>query len=341
MCSQARTATSKASLQDKVQFLRQPGVYPERTSSVEVRETHLSYVFLTSDSAYKMKKPLAHALADLRTLEGRGANCQAEVQLNRRLAPDVYLGITALTQSASGALSLGGEGEVVEWLVRMRRLPSEAMLDQLIVKGRLRSTDVVAVAERLGEFFSAQPGVDLSAEDYVAQLRHQLELSVQMLARREFGLSSATLGAVAAAVRRYLDEGTELAARARRIVEGHGDLRPEHVCVVTPPVVIDCLEFSRELRLLDPFDEIAFLGLECARLGADWVGPLLRHSLEAILQDVPPPRLERFYTALRACVRARLAAAHLLEPTPSSSRDWLAVARDYLARAQRLGSALA
>lgn len=335
-------APTEVSLHDKVRFLSQPAAYTEPVARVGVHETHMSYVFLTPTQVYKMKKPVAHQFADLRTLEDRCANCHAEVHLNRRLAADVYLGVVALAQGADGELCLGGSGRVVEWLVHMRRLPADAMLDYLIRHDRLRTADVIAVANRLGEFFASQPGVDLSGERYRAQLRQQLELSVQLLGRPEFGLSAATVTALGDALNRYLDDGSELDARvhARRIVEGHGDLRPEHVCLLTPPVVIDCLEFNRDLRLLDPFDEIAFLGLECARLGAAWAGPLLQESIQALLHDFPPPRLSAFYTALRACVRARLAVAHLLDSAPSRAQEWLPLARDYLARAQRACAAL-
>ena len=343
MAAGSGAGVTAVTLRDKVHFLSQPGAYPEQAAHVEVRETHLSYVFLTPARVYKMKKPIAHELVDLRTLDGREANCRAEVRLNRRLAPDVYLGIVALTRSDSGELMLDGKGALVEWLVCMQRLPAGAMLDHLIARDRLQPTDVAALAKRLGGFFAAQPGVDLDVDRHNAQLRDQVEASRCLLARSEFALPAASLSRVHGALSRYLDDGADLAARVRAgcIIEGHGDLRPEHVFLLTPPVVIDCLEFSRDLRLLDPFDEIAFLGLECARLGAPWVGPLLRQSIEAILQDHPPQRLHAFYTALRACVRARLALAHLQEPAPRRAHEWLPLARDYLTRAEHACAALA
>jgi aminoglycoside phosphotransferase family enzyme len=337
-----RSSAQPVTLADKVRFLNRPESYPENPAAVELRETHMSYVFLTPTQAFKMKKPIANGWVDLRTLEARDANSRSEVQLNRRLAPNVYLGVVALTESGSGSLALGGEGRVVEWLVHMHRLPATAMLDHLILHGLLRPADIEAVAGRLGDFFAAQASVEVGIDRYIGQLRQQLETSMKLLARPQFGLPDATVQTVHVALVRFIDDGTDLAARvqAHRIVDGHGDLRPEHVCVRVPPVVIDCLEFSRELRLLDPFDEIAFLALECARLGAPWVGPMLRQSVQARLDDHPPARLIAFYTALRACIRARLAMAHLLEPEPRTPSRWLPLARDYLARAEREGAAL-
>ena len=251
------------------------------------------------------------------------------MELNRRLAGDVYRGLAIVTHSANGELAIDGEGRVVDWLVRMRRLPAEYMLDWLVEHERLRPADVAVVAQRLGDFFAAQPAVALAVGRYRLLLRQQLDLSRAMLARPGFGLPPQQIDAVHSTLGRYLEDGADLAARVRtgRIVEGHGDLRPEHICLGTPPVIIDCLEFSRDLRLLDPFDEFAFLGLECARLGAPWVAPLLLEALAARLDDRPPVRLWHFYTALRACVRARLALAHLLEPAPSRPHLWIPRAR--------------
>jgi len=337
MAPDAHAAQAQVSLHEKLEFLSRPAAYPERPACVEVRETHLSYVFLTPTGAYKMKKPVAHEYADLRSLEGRHANCRAEVQLNRRLAPEVYLGLVALTQEENAALAFGGSGTVVEWLVSMQRLPAELMLDDRLRRGLLRPGDIVELAQRLGAFYGEQSSVELRIDRYLALLRHQLDASRQLLERPEFALPPAELAGIFRALGRYLDDGRELAARlaAGRIIEGHGDLRPEHVCLSTPPVIIDCLEFSRDLRLLDPFDEIAFLGLECARMNAPWVGPLLQRSMEAILNDRPGARLCAFYTGLRACVRARLSLAHLQEVVVRSPDEWLPRAREYLEHAAR------
>ena len=117
---------------------------------------------------------------------------------------------------------------------------------------------------------------------------------------------------------------------AGRIVEGHGDLRPEHIYLGDPPAAIDCLEFSRRLRLLDPFEELAFLGMECAVLGAAWVGALLVARCAARLSDPIPDRVVAFYAAFRAAMRARQALTHLLDPTPREPAKWQPLARRYI-----------
>jgi aminoglycoside phosphotransferase family enzyme len=329
-------ADSAADLARKVAFLLRPDSHAGPPAAVEHTETHMSHVFLAAADVYKLKKPLANTYQDLRPLAAREANCRTEVTLNRRLAPDVYFGVVPLLQHDDGTLALSGAGTTVDWLVHMRRLPADRMLDRLIVEGRLNEADVDAVGRRLARFFAEQAPVEIDVDGYVGQLREQLGFSLRLLADARFDLPREQLAGIERTLVAYLDDGAELAARvrARRIVEGHGDLRPEHVCLLDPPVVIDCLEFYRPLRLVDPFEEIAFLGLECARLGAPWVGARLQACIVERLDDHPPPRLVPFHTAVRACIRARLAAAHLLEPQPRTPARWVPLARDYLARAE-------
>jgi aminoglycoside phosphotransferase family enzyme len=116
----------------------------------------------------------------------------------------------------------------------------------------------------------------------------------------------------------------------RHIVDGHGDLRPEHIFLGDPVRIIDCLEFNPRLRTVDPFDEIAFLSLECERLGAPWVGRYIKRRAEHGLSDGLSEALFLFYRCHRATLRARLAIAHLLEPNPRTPEKWPRLARLYL-----------
>jgi uncharacterized protein len=133
------------------------------------------------------------------------------------------------------------------------------------------------------------------------------------------------------------DHAARLRSRADggHIVEGHGDLRPEHVCLLDPPVVIDALEFNAAFRQVDPLDETAFLGMECEVAGAAWIGPRLMGRVASALQVEQAAPLVAWYTAFRALLRARLAAAHLLEPQPRRADHWLPLARRYVALALR------
>ena len=119
-----------------------------------------------------------------------------------------------------------------------------------------------------------------------------------------------------------------------RVVDGHGDLRPEHICFTEEIAIFDCLEFNAELRQVDPFDELAFLGVECALLGATVLGAEVIAQVGALLRDSPSQRLISLYSAWRAVLRARLAVAHLLDPLPRLPEKWEPLASRYLALAE-------
>jgi aminoglycoside phosphotransferase family enzyme len=321
----------------KVARLRDPAAYPHAPPSVEVRETHMAWVFLAGERVYKMKKPVRHAFLDFSTLDRRAHFVAEELRLNRRLAPDVYLGAAPLTEDAAGELALDGAGRVVEWLVVMRRLPETRMLDHLIGRGAVGRADLEPLAARLVAFYAGLPAAPASPGHHVDRFRAQHAETARVLT--DPALAPAPEGAERAldafeAALRAAAPLLETRVREGRIVEGHGDLRPEHVCLTDPPAIIDCLEFDRELRLVDPFDEIAFLGLEAERLGAPWVWPLLRARLSEGLRDAPPETLHALYRAYRALLRARLSLLHLAEPDPREPEKWRPLAARYVAMAE-------
>jgi len=321
-------------LRDKVAFLSSPDAHAG--AEVDTRETHMSWVFLAGERAYKLKKPVTYDYLDFSTLAAREADCRIELRLNRRLAPWVYLAVTPLTVKPGGGLEVGGKGAVADWLVVMARVPEEAMLERAVERGDVTRSDIDAVAGVLASFYRSAEPAGVTPDDHMAQFVREHEANRSMLTDRRFDLPRETRDAALGAVAVALDaEPGPLAERARdgRIVDGHGDLRPEHVCLSDPPAIIDCLEFNRPLRLVDPFDELAFLGMECTRLGADWIGPALIENCAAALDDRPSERLIAFYTAYRACVRARLALAHLTEDEVREPDKWEPRAREYLTRA--------
>jgi uncharacterized protein len=330
-------------IEDKVRLLRDPSTYPELPRTVEVRETHMSWVFLTERHAYKLKKPVRYDFLDFSTLAKRRVDCEEEVRLNRRLAPDVYLGTVALTVDAGGRMRLGGDGDVVEWLVQMRRLPAEHMLDARIRAGRLDAAELRRMALRLAAFYRQCAPAMFDAGAYLAQFAAAVELNRHELARKEYELPGDLIAVAHTAQTDFLARDAALLdarVSAGRIVEGHGDLRPEHVCLAPDPVVIDCLEFSRALRSVDPADELAFLAMECAHLGASAAGEQLASTCLAALGDAPPTRLVTFYKLFRATMRARLAIWHVHELAPQHWPKWQQSAQAYLALAATYARAL-
>ena len=320
-------------LSEKVAFLSSPAAYPGDAGPVSACETSMSWVFLTDRRAYKMKTPIRRERLDFATLERRRHFCEEEVRLNRRLAPDVYLGVLALTRDAGGALALGENGDAVEWLVTMRRLPATGTLEALALSGRLRRRQVRAVAERMAAFYAEAPPEPFLERDYRQRFRRSLAYTSGELKRPEPGLPGDLVHRAVERLSRYIDvDGRRLDERVRagRVLEGHGDLRPEHVYLEPDLVVTDCLEFDRDLRLTDPVDELGYLALECERLGQTHVEAWLLEAYGERTGDCAPADLVAFYKGCRALRRAMLAVWHLDAPVCRDRGHWRHRAREYL-----------
>jgi aminoglycoside phosphotransferase family enzyme len=284
----------------------------------------MSWVFLAGDKVYKLKKPVRFPYLDFSTLARREAACREELRLNRRLAPDVYLGVVRLVATEKG-LSIGGRGTTADWLVVMRRLTSEWALDCAIAENRVKTYQLDRLVATLGRFYRhAAPGY-VSPQAELVTWHRNISCDCRTLLDRRFGLPSEIVRNIERVQRRFLHERARTVARRareRRIIDGHGDLRPEHIWLTDGIKIIDCLEFNAQLRTVDPFDEIAYLSLECERLGAAWIGDYVKRGVARALHDDPGRDLFLFYRCHRATLRARLAIAHLLEPAPRTPEKW-------------------
>ncbi|MEW6703662.1 MAG: hypothetical protein AB1430_02275 [Pseudomonadota bacterium] len=333
----------------KLHFLLSPAAHGADADAAELIETHMSWVVLCGERALKMKKPVRYAFLDFSTPAAREHDAREELRLNRRLAPQVYLGLLALQWhegefSLLPAEQLPAPGDTVDWLVLMQRLPAHDMLDSMIARQAVRPWHIDLLAQRLAGFYRHAARADVCSEEYVARIEREQQANRAVLLDPRF-----RTGAAQEALDRFAQALTghtgllHQRVRQERIVDGHGDLRPEHVCLLQPPVLIDCLEFDPALREVDPFDELAFLGMECQVAGAGWIGPRLWAACAEQLDDRPPAALRQLYWARRALVRARLSVAHLLDPQPRTPGRWLPRGAQYLAQAmgalQRLQAA--
>jgi aminoglycoside phosphotransferase family enzyme len=252
-------ATDSISVEKKVAFLSSPLAYPRNETRVEVIETHMSWVFMTERFVYKLKKRVRTRFADLRLLDARLRNCREEMLLNKRLAAGVYLGIVPLCLDRNRGLMLGGKGQVVDWLVLMRRLSSGEMLDQLIRNKMVDGLQLRRAALLLANFYTRQPPIFLSASGYREKLRAEIQVTYRHLIHPAYSLSCSLIETLTAGLLSFLT--TNAAVFDRRTEEGrirelHGDLRPEQIWLGAPPAIIDCLELNKELRVLDTAEEL-------------------------------------------------------------------------------------
>ena len=299
----------------------------------------MSCVFLTKDRAFKLKKPIKLPYLDFSTLARRERVCRAELDINRRLARDTYLGVRSLTRKGS-SFEIDGKGEVVEWLIEMRRLDDTRMLDRAIMDGWIRDADIDRLIKRLLHFYRHAHRSFVSPEASVMQWRREIFENYAVLRNRKFDLPLAVVAWLFHVQRRFIETQRGLLIRrvcAHKLVDGHGDLRPEHIWLGRPIRIIDALEFDPRLRRLDPFDEAAYLSVECERLGAGWIGERIRTAMLVALHDGPGEQLFTFYRCYRATLRARLAIAHLLTPEVRTPQRWRPLALEYLTLAMADG----
>jgi aminoglycoside phosphotransferase family enzyme/predicted kinase len=354
MTSQFQSTNSSASqfpggsYEETVRLLLKPETYPECPSAVDHIETHISSVFLTDRYAYKLKKTVTFDFLDFSTAQARHDACQEEVRLNRRLAGDVYLGVVPITLDDRGELHLDGRGLCVDWVVKMRRLDTRSTLEELIRQGRLTDSQIASLASLLASFYVSAPPLVVRPEEYRRTIENHVRANRRELLDagwESFGDASLsfTVRRIHTAQLRFLERSAGLfEARVSdgRIIDGHGDLRPEHICLSGTPVVFDCIEFNAEFRRIDVIDEIAFLIMECELLGDAAAGWRVMDAYQCLSGDMPSMELLNFYLSYRACVRAKVAVLRSRQMEGEQRQTELTRAGHYLKLAERYSAEL-
>jgi aminoglycoside phosphotransferase family enzyme/predicted kinase len=288
---------------------------PSAPDLLEVLETHISRLFLTTHRVYKVKKPLTLGFLDYSTLEKRRHFCHEEVRLNRRLAPRTYLGVAPLTVDAEGRWRVAGDGTPREWAVEMRRLPAAGMLDHRLRGGAIDNAMLEQIAGRLVSFHrEAQCGPEVrryGEPDAVAELIEDNLEELHDLVAADGPLPAPLLGFLADRALSFLARSRELLARRAqegRIREGHGDLHAGNLCLADGAwVIYDCIEFSRRFRCGDQALDLAFLAMDLDHRGFHAFSAYLVRRYAKLAGDSELPRLMPFYKAYRAAVRGKVA----------------------------------
>ena len=294
-----------------IENLLRPTAYPHPVTTVRLIETHISWVLLAGNFAYKVKKPLDLGFLDFSTLAKRQHCCAEEVRLNGRLAPEIYLAVVPITGSEA-APRVGGEGPALEWAVKMRAFDAEATLDKATV---LDATQIDVIAERVAIFHAGarvigaeEPYGDAAAvmHPVVENFAHLQPWANDQPARGD-RLARLAQWSRAEGARLHPHFAARKAAGAIR--EGHGDLHLGNIAWIgRAPLIFDCIEFNPNLRCIDPVNEIAFLCMDLFQRGqAPLAWRLLNRWLE-VSGDYSGLAALRFYLVYRAVVRAKVAA---------------------------------
>ena len=305
---------------------------------IEHIETHISHVFLTKAFAYKLKKSVRFDFLDFSTFERRRQACEKEVELNKRTAPDVYLGVVDICRTPDGRLILGGDEGVVDSVVKMRRLPSTLMMDEKIAINDVREADISALIDVLDKFYRETKRIHPDPATFVNSLRNEILANFVELGRDVHCLDQDLLRRIRNRQLQFLELNSDLwVARIKSglIVDGHGDLRPEHICLEDIPKIFDCVEFNDGFRQVDLLDEICFFALECERLGRRDIGTTLLQSKLTDYRLGHNSDLADFFMSYRATVRAKVAVLRMEQTAGDDQRRALILAKRYLDLADR------
>lgn len=336
MAGGPENGSAAASLPPLIAAMMKPEFYPERPGSVELKQTHISYVLLAGDFVYKVKKPVRFSFLDQSSLTRRFHLCHEEIRLNRRLAPGVYLDVVPIVRRdgayALGAVERGGAAE--EYAVRMRRLDARRMLDVLVNSGEADPAMMRAIAQRMVRFHSTASVKCAWRFGSAAAVWHRV---IGDLAQYEsfigYTVEEPVLREIEAFCRAFIaDNWAAINQRARsgRVRDGHGDLRAEQICVTDAIDIFDCVEFSEKIRYCDVASETGFLAMDLDRLGARSLAQHFVSSYAALSGDEGHAAMLPFYKCYRASIRA------MVESQRSQQRE-VPVAQRGAARAAAAG----
>lgn len=278
----------------------------ELAEGYDLIETHISWVLL-GDFVYKIKKPVKFSFLDFSTLDKRKFLCEEEVRLNRRLSPDVYLGVVPVTDSG-----IEGDGEPIGYAIKMRRLPQDKRMDTLLREGKVLGEHVQEIAAIVAEFHNridtitekkyGSADVVKAQIDDLAHFRDTIEGACGLGEEVDF----------------ILAKSDEFISRSRKLLEKrqdegkvkdcHGDLHSANIFITDKITIFDCIEFSRDFRFVDTASEVAFMAMDLDAFGREDLSAFFVESYVKLSGDTGLPELLQLYKCYRANVRAKIAA---------------------------------
>jgi aminoglycoside phosphotransferase family enzyme len=323
-----------AELPELIQALLDPKAYPDRTPQVELVQTQISYVLLAGQYVYKIKKPVDMGFLDYTTLEKRLFFCKKEVELNQRLCKNIYLGVVPITKEKG--YILGGKGEAVEYAVKMRRLPQDAMMDTLLKQNKVTPAMVEKVAAILVDFHkkaaTSEEIARLGGIDAV--IKNTSENFEQT--EKYFGviIEPETYDRIKTYTEDFIKDNRALFLKRMaegRVRDGHGDLHAAHICFYNGICIYDCIEFIDRMRYIDVASDISFLAMDLDHYGRPDLSGIFVNTYVSKSGDKELLKLLNFFKCYLACVRGKVGCFQYEDKYISSAeRDKIAAnARSY------------
>lgn len=295
---------------ETIAFLSDPSSYGA-ASEVERLETHISLVFLAGERAYKLKRAVRLPYVDFSTLDQRGEACAAELQLNRRTAPELYLEIRAIKRRANGGLGWDGDGEIVDWVVVMRRFRQDERLDAVAKAGGLEPRLLHALAAHIAAFHATAERRPESGG--AAALAAVIAENDDCLRTSTVAFSAMRIDELRERSRAWLDRIRRLLDRRRtagKVRRCHGDLHLRNICVIDgKPVLFDCIEFSDAFASIDVLYDLAFLLMDLDHQGYRASANLVLNRYLDLADETDGLAAMPLFISLRAAIRAHVAAS--------------------------------
>ncbi len=297
----------------QIRHLIDRGGLPDADPDTALVSTHISWVILTRDHAYKIKKPVHFSFLNFSSLEARRYFCEQELSLNRRLAPDMYLNIVPVYQGPDGPVLAKAEGRVIDYALRMRRLDSSRQMDQLLEQGEVVPDQIDALADQMIAFHRSVQVVK-NAFDLRTWRNTYNDLEVILDQVHDWGLeeTARTIERAISLSDAFLEKyGERMLERQEEgwVVNGHGDLHARNIFLTDPPAIFDCIEFSEELRHLDVLNEIAFFCMDMDVFDRPDLGERFFRRYTASIPCLAKPEDEllfRYFKLYRCNVRLKV-----------------------------------
>ncbi len=314
--------------------LLNPAIYPDLPKEVKFIETHISLLFLTGNHVYKVKKPVDFGFLDFTSLEKRKYFCEQEVKLNRRLSPDIYLGVAKITRDGDKIL-FDGRGEVEEYAVKMKQIPEELLMDKLLEKGRVNREMMEALSEKLVRFYSsAETNETIKSFGRPERVKQDTDENFEQTQKYvNVVIPKDVLEKVRSKTNEFFETRQKLFQKrivSERIRDCHGDLRLEHIFWRDEISIFDCIEFNQRFRYTDVAADIGFLAMDLDYHGRE---DLSEHLIQAYIEKSGDQELLSmldFYKCYRAYVRGKVESFRLDDPhIPEKEK------REALKRAQK------
>ena len=304
--------------ESQIKSLMKPDAYPDPTDGVRLVQTHISWIFLAGKFAYKIKKAVNFGFLDFSTLDRRKFYCDEEVRLNRRLCPEIYLGVMPVRETQGGA-SFHGDGKVIDYAVKMTRLPEERMANTLLANGELSADDVKSIAVTVADFHRrAGHSGEIESHGSLQSIRRNWEENFEqvdefagstipprdLLLVREWGEEFMTDNA-------GLFTGRVAGGFIR---ECDGDLHLANICLTGRVCIFDCIEFNNRFRCTDTAADIAFLLMDLEFHGRRDLAVIFLNEYLVATGDAGALRLIDFYLVYRAFIRGKVESLRLKDP---------------------------